>query len=483
VKTVDSERWLASIFDWNVRDWNVRDWNVTRSAMLCGILVIASCATGSAQTVPYQRAFPQSKTVVEKRLKELQSASSGHLPVLDGFTIPGDRPLDRFRRGFFQCTAEVSSVASGGSMVRVNATITAWYTDPASAKSGYQVLPSNGRLEADFLDRLQDALGSEALPSSAVSQSSAQPVSGSKPTAPTPTLSAPMPGSSSPIVQRKSAGSPFKLGDPLNLGNMPSLATQKAMVDRKSEEEAKEAKGLEEILHNQVHPNNLVAIRTKDTPVLASPSEGAKVLFLAAAEDEFEILDVNPNWVHVRISGISRGWIRRSSLEMLTAQADTQTVESPAQGNPPVVNPVVNPAQDNPVRSNPVHGGSASADAQPFRVENEQVASFPGTWQPLLGKTVRIVSVQKASDSASATGPAAKLAFAKSLLDQEYADLSKTSSTITGVVAIFDSEDGGMVAATLPALRQWKAGTMSDQAFWRRCLFDPPEAFGMAANQ
>ena len=46
-------------------------------------------------------------------------------------------------------------------MVRVNATITAWYTDPLSGRSGYQVLPSNGRLEADFLDRLQEALGAQ----------------------------------------------------------------------------------------------------------------------------------------------------------------------------------------------------------------------------------------------------------------------------------------------------------------------------------
>jgi len=42
---------------------------------------------------------------------------------------------------------------------------------------------------------------------------------------------------------------------------------------------------------------------------------------------------------------------------------------------------------------------------------------------------------------------------------------------------IFDSEDGGMAAATLPTLQQWKAGTLSDQAFWRRCFFDPPETF------
>ena len=47
---------------------------------------------------------------------------------------------------------------------------------------------------------------------------------------------------------------------------------------------------------------------------------------------------------------------------------------------------------------------------------------------------------------------------------------------------IFDSDDGGMIAATLPALRQWKSGTLSDEAFLRRCFFDPPEAFGLTAN-
>jgi len=47
----------------------------------------------------------------------------------------------------------------------------------------------------------------------------------------------------------------------------------------------------------------------------------------------------------------------------------------------------------------------------------------------------------------------------------------------------FDSEDGGMVSATLPALRQWKSGSLSDEAFLRRCFFDPPEAFGLTANQ
>ena len=169
--------------------------------------------------------------------------------------------------------------------------------------------------------------------------------------------------------------------------------------------------------------------------MLANPIENAKVLFLAAAEDEFEILDANSNWVHVRISGISRGWIRRSSLEMPTADPDPLPAETEAQSEP------------------------AHTDTQPFHVQNEQVASFPGNWGPLLGKTVRIVTVRKAGDNATVTGPEAKLAFAKSLFDREYADLISTSSSVVGVVMIFDSEDGGMIAATLPALRQWKAGT------------------------
>lgn len=90
--------------------------------------------------------------------------------------------------------------------------------------------------------------------------------------------------------------------------------------------------------------------------------------------------------------------------------------------------------------------------------------------------------MQKATDNATSTSPEARLAFAKSLFDQEYADLIRTSSTVAGVVVIFDSEDGGMIAATVPTLRPWKAGTLSDQAFWRRCLFDPPDAFGLVAN-
>ena len=285
--------------------------------LLCAILTTVFAGTGLAQSVPYERSFPQSKAIVEKRINELQM-SAGRLPVLDGFTVPGDRPLSRFQRGYYQCVTQVISAPSGTSLVRVSATITAWYTDPVAGKSGYQVLPSNGRLENDFLDRLQEALAHEAFPVAPNAPPNSLTAPKSRSGAPEPTISAPTPGNPTPIAKSGTAasGSPFNLGDPLDTGHMASLATQKAIVDKHTEEQEKEANALEEILRNQAHPSNLAAVTKAATPVLTSPNQGAKVLFLAAAEDEFEILDSNPNWVHVRISGLSRGWIRRSSLEM-----------------------------------------------------------------------------------------------------------------------------------------------------------------------
>lgn len=429
------------------------------AAILSLSFALALCSF--AQTTPSERTFPESPIQVEKVLKSLQS-TAGRLPVLDGFVVPGSRPLEHYQRGYYQCSAQVTPAPSGGSVVKISAKITAWYADSDPAKSGYQVLASNGRIESDLLDRIEDALGSKA----AVADTSA-PVRTSlpKPKVPSaataPTISAPMPADTvrgEPIGELKKAApsSPFKTGTP-GSEEVASLETRKAVTDKHVEDLTKQAKNLEEILRNQAHPTNLAAVRKGNTPVLMSPSEGAKVLFLASAEDEFEILDINANWVHVRISGLSRGWIRRSNLEMSatpTTEA-AEVAEKPAKSAPP-------------------------ANTPPFEVENEQIASFPGDWEPLRGRTVKIISVQKAKSTG--TGSQAKLDYAKSVFSREYADLTKTSSAAAGVVVIFDSEDGGMMAATLPVLQLWKAGTLSDEAFWRRCYFDPPEMFSSSGQ-
>jgi len=432
----------------------------------CAAIPIASAHPDDAQSAPYERKFSQSKAVVEKVIKQLQASASGRLPVLDGFTRPGDLPLDRFQRGYYQCEIQVSSTSTGGALVQVSAKITAWYADPASSNSGYQVLPSNGRLENDFLDRLSDALHGQPLASAAAAPAVSAPSrtkivpsqTKDAPDAPMPATSAQMATGAAPADSMASskltataADSPLKPGTAVN----SDLATRKAVADKHMEELTKEAKGLDEILRNQAHPKNLVAVKKSNTPVLVSPVEGAKVLFLASAEDEFEILDLNANWVHIRISGLSRGWIRRSGVEVPEAFASDAKVEN----------------------------SPAAASAEQFQVKNEEIASFPGTWDPLRGQTVKIVTVQRANGSATSTSSQVKLDFTKSMFLKEYAELSQTSSSTAGVVVIFDSEDGGMAAATLPALREWKAGTLSDEAFWRRCFFDPPETFTSQTGQ
>jgi hypothetical protein len=208
-----------------------------------------------------------------------------------------------------------------------------------------------------------------------------------------------------------------------------------------------EAKNLEDVLKNQAHPKNLVAVKKSGTAVVSSPSLTAKTLFLASAHDEFEMLNFNRDWVHVRISGLSRGWIWRDSLELPESVPDSDL--------PPPVSPA----------------------AELYHVSRQETGSFPGDWEPLRGQNVKIISVEKTDENGKDDSSELKLAFVKSLLDQNYNELAKKSDTETGIVVIFDSSDGGMMAATFSTLKQWKAGQLSDAALWHQCFFDPPETF------
>ena len=410
-------------------------------------VVVAFYLHGSclAQANGFERTFPQSKATVEQVLKGMQTATAGRLPVLDGFAASADHPLDRYRHGYYQSKFQVSSIPTGGTLVRVSVQVTAWYADPVAAGSGYQLLPSNGRLEADLLDQLADQLAGKAA------QASAKP----SPT-PAPARSAKPPDQAESVISAPVPRIPETRG-----GFSSSLAQSLAEQEKNGAEAAKpklsdpdqnslqaEANNLEEILKNQAHPNNLVAVKKSGTPVVATASLTAKTLFLASAHDEFEMLDFNRDWVHVRISGLSRGWIWRNNLEIPDSIPDSDLPPSPV--------PVA---------------------AELFHVTREEKAPFPGDWVPLRGKTVKIVSVEKIKESENDAGPRLRLEFAKSLLDKDYAELAQKPQGLAGIVLIFDSADGGMIAATLLTLQQWKAGTLSDAALWHQCFFDPPESF------
>src|SRR5580700_5553074 len=367
-----------------------------------------------AQGDGLERAFPQSKAKVEKALQEMQAATAGRLPVLDGFASSLDHPLDRYQRGYYQSKFQVTVAPSGGSLVRVSVQVTAWYADPVAARSGYQVLTSNGRLESDLLDQLADQLAGKgqlgaSAPASAApkpfpSQKSALGRAASGRAASEPSSAGQTPSTPSPSEQSPSGQSPStqagktpdaaeptisapaprlpEIGGGLSASLAQGLAEQEKAGPQGGEKKLgeddpsglrAEAESLEEILKNQTHPKNLVAVKKSGTPVVGTASLTAKTLFLASAHDEFEMLDFDRDWVHVRVSGLSRAWIWRNNLEMPDSVPDTDAPSSPVP-----------------------------SAAELFHVTREETAPFPGDCAPLRGKSVRIISVDKINEAKDA---------------------------------------------------------------------------------
>lgn len=429
-------------------------------APVCVLALTFLVAFAFSQTNPCERSFPQSKAAIEKALSAMEPSLAGRLPGLEGFAKPSDHPLDTYQRAYFQSTVHVSSSPSGGSLVRVTTKVTAWYADPVASRAGYRLLTSNGRIEADLLDQLTDQLAKNSgedtnqAASVAAPRANAEPLTKTQPaktesaTTPDSAISAPAPklpetsGTFSSSVSQGLAGQMNEHPDPTAAAIKSDSALQA------------EADSLEEVIKKQANPKNLVAVKKSGTPVVSTPSLNAKPEFMASMHDEFELLDFNADWVHVRISGLSRGWIWRNSVEMPNGIRDTDA--QPASALTPV--------------------------ADLFHVIREETSTFPGDWDQLKNKNVKIISVQKVDESAKDAGAKARLEYTKFLLEKDYNDLAKARSTVAGIVVIFDSADGGMVAATMSTLQEWRAGTLSDSALWHKCFFDPPETFETSGN-
>ena len=96
--------------------------------LICCLAAVPLAGETGGQTNSVERTFRAPKTAVEKALKQLQPAMSGHLPTVEGFVQAGDHPLTRYQRAFYQCSAQVTETPAG-SVVRMSANVTAWYKD------------------------------------------------------------------------------------------------------------------------------------------------------------------------------------------------------------------------------------------------------------------------------------------------------------------------------------------------------------------
>jgi len=373
---------------------------------------------------------------LEQALKDLQAYSGQKLPVLNGFVATPDKPLDRYERGFYQFSIELLPGDSGGTIVRLSAKITAWYADRDVTKSGYQVLPSNGRLELDFLDRLEEKLTGKPVASASSASNSPQApqpkldLSGARAAA---TMAAPLP---------QAAQQPDEVA---------SLRNQRIAGERRVQQLTAELQNLQELQRTQAHPRNLIIVKKSRTPIYAKNAENSRVLFEAAADDEFEFLDVEGEWIHISISGDSRGFVRKNSVEL------PEGIAARLQSAPGPEEKFIG-----------------------FRIEREDSGDFPGDWAPLKGKKVKIFTVQLLSQNPKETGPTARLNYCLALFERGYREGSTANSAPDGVVVIFDAADGGIAAATSATIEQLASGLLKGEAFWQQAYLDPPDAFAPA---
>jgi hypothetical protein len=413
---------------------------------LAWILPIASLlalsgagAFAQSQSVPYARSFNKSKANVEQALKDLEAYSGQKLPVLDGFVAAADQPLDRYERGFYQFSIELIPGESGATLARITAKITAWYADRDVAKSGYRVLPSNGRLELDLLDRVEEKLSGKKVSVPVTMRPEVQ--------VPSPKLDlSGAPGAGASRVPAEIARTPDEVS---------ALRIKREQQDRRVQELTNEVHNLQEIKQTQAHPQNLVLVRNNGTPVYARGSEGSRVLFQASAKDEFEYLDYEGEWIHVSISGDSRGYLRRNSVELPEYLAAKMAA----------------------------HSTSLEEKFTAFRIEREDDGTFPGGWEPLKGKPVKIYTVQIVSQKPKEAEGIVRLKYALALFQKGANGGSPESPGPAGVAVIFDSADGGIAGATSENIQKISSGTIKEDAFWAQSYLDPPEAFQPAKTK
>ncbi len=404
------------------------------------IVFLALGVSGFGQnTEALHQSFNAPKADVEQALKDINAYQGGRLPFLNGFVGSIDAPLAQFQRAYYQYSIEVVQVTEAEVAVSVNAKISAWKDDKDPSKSGYQELPSNGRLETDLLDRLRTRLREHAAEVAANRVPLVSPkLLGTElpPSAPSGTAST-QPDAPSSATQTSSGFKPFSGTKPLPpSANSPE---QDARYQRLVQEE----KSLQDVISAQQHPEDLVAVKVSHTPVFASPADGSKVVMYADAEDEFQFLKTEGEYTHVQIAGLSRGWIRTSALDKTVGGRHVE----------------------------------AQATAPSFTQTKEETSTFPGDWDALRGKNVRIIWVQPNGNASRSS----RLKFVQAVFRKQAPELAKQTG-VDGLVVVFDAADGGMAAATLSSLQAWGEGTLSDPAFLKQCWFDPVDAFTAASR-
>jgi hypothetical protein len=112
----------------------------------------ATAAEGPS--APRERTYTGGENDLKKALQELGAFDDGALPALEGFAALGADGLNGYDRPYYRFRVAFEPAGAGSTTVRLDAVVTARFTDPGGSRFEYRSVPSNGRLESDMLDRL-----------------------------------------------------------------------------------------------------------------------------------------------------------------------------------------------------------------------------------------------------------------------------------------------------------------------------------------
>lgn len=385
-----------------------------------------------AGTKPVDRIYSHSQVEVQEALDAMSAFTTERLPTLDGFVTANANTLDHFENPHYQLHIDIVTQGISQTLVSVSAKITAWYVSDDPGHSQYVIIPSSGRIENDFLDRL-----SIYLEKGNPARSAAPPANGAG-------------GAAAVPVPDRPAGTPAATGravanttDPAVLGSeIASLRAKRETIESQERNTREQIDTLTAVSKNQKFLSTIAVVRSSQTPVFSMPDETSKVLFHADPDDEFEMTEGRDGFVQVKLENGGTGWIRVSQLRRPSDQDDQD-----ATGN-----------------SN-------------FTTANEQVKTFDGDWAPLKGKPTLFVFAEPSRTMPEGTLGQSQLEFAKQVFIDGYREANHTDEPAAGVVIVFLGEKGGVAAASLEDIRRWRDGFLTDKAFLDRCSFDPPASF------
>jgi hypothetical protein len=387
------------------------------------LTVLVASPSYAQQAAPVERVYKHPQADVERALRDLGAYATAPLPALDGFVNADSSTFDLYDNPHYEFRVKLTEQAPQQTVVNLSARVTAWYANAVPSQSRYVLLPSNGRLEKELLDRLTVYLEKGTL----------RPPSGSATAAAASTTSS--------AADSVAPSRDFSHADPAALSTeIAKVQAERQSIEEEEKKLQQQISQLETDRNARSYLSDLAMVKTAQAAVFQENNEFSKVLFRADPEDEFVVTEARFGWVRVRLDNLGQGWIRIDDLQLPNEKDNTDE----------------------------------SAD---FAEPNEEVAPFTGNWALLKDKpTLFVVAQPKHAIPHESLGQS-QIEFAKRAFLDGYRSAAHSQEKIDGVAVVFLGDKAGMAAATLTEISRWHKGTISDKLFLERCFLSPPEAF------